>query len=124
MATPIYEGSIVRFTTNPALSPAAIPFTSITGTIIDPDIVTFSYVVTSEASTGTWTTYTWTNGSGDPQNVIVHDTTGCFHADIDTSGKAGFWQFRWTGAPSNAVDLDSTKTKVSFIGETQIAATS
>ena len=93
----VFEGTTIRFYTSTA-------FTSIAGTPVNPDTVTFTY----------------TDGSGDPTSTIVRDGTGLYHADIDTSGKAGMWIYRWTGAPSNG--NDTTHTKVAFEGNVVVSA--
>lgn len=106
----VYEGSTVRFYTSSA-------FTSITGTIVDPDVVTFSYQVQGQ----TEYTYTYTNGTGDPTNTIVRDGTGLYHADIDTTGAPGNWVWRWAGAPTSG-GADTTKTKVATEGNVVVSA--
>ena len=105
----IYEGTSVRFYTSQA-------FTSISGTVIDPDVVTFSYQVQGL----TQVTFTYTNGTGDPTGTIVRDATGTYHADIDTTGQPGNWVWRWAGAPGSS-GLDTTKTKVAVEGNVVIS---
>jgi len=74
----VNEGTTIRFYTS-------TPFTSISGTVVDPDVVTFQYVLPNTAPV----TFTYTNGSGDPTNTIVRTATGTYHADIATTGKSG-----------------------------------
>lgn len=105
----VFEGTTIRFYTSTA-------FTSIAGTPVNPDTVTFSYQIQGQ----TTVTFTYTDGSGDPTSTIVRDGTGLYHADIDTSGNAGMWIYRWTGAPSNG--HDTTHTKVSFEGNVVVSA--
>jgi len=51
----VNEGTTIRFYTS-------TPFTSISGTVVDPDVVTFQYVLPNTSPV----TFTYTNGSGDP----------------------------------------------------------
>ena len=106
----IFEGSTARFYITNA-------FTSISGTAVDPDTVTFAWQVQGGASG----TYTYTNGSGDPSGVIVKDGTGLYHADIDTTGRPGTWVWRWYGSPVPS-GADTTKTKVATEGSVTISA--
>ncbi len=50
--------------------------------------------------------------------VAVAYHAGLFN--IDTSGNAGMWIYRWTGAPSNG--HDTTHTKVAFEGNVVVSA--
>ena len=105
----IFEGSTARFYITNA-------FTSISGTAVDPDTVTFAWQVQGGASG----TYTYTNGSGDPSSVIVKDGTGLYHADIDTTSfGAGIWLYTWAGKPSSG--HDATKTKVRAEGSVTVS---
>jgi len=99
---PLTEGSVVRLLT-------ALPFTSISNTLVNPDVVTLTWDVQGT----TPTTYTWTNGGSppDPSGTIVNDSTGYFHADLPTDGLAGTWSCQWTGRPGVS-GLDATKTEV------------
>ena len=106
----VYEGSTIRFYTSQ-------PFTSISGTVVDPDVVTFSYQVQGQ----TKQTYTYTHGTGDPTGTIVKDSTGTYHADIDTTGQPGLWAWRWTGAPQSSGGADTTKTKVATEGSVNVS---
>lgn len=108
----IVEGSVARFITdNPA-------FTSISGTIIDPDVVTFTYQPGPNQPT---TTYTWTNPTGDPTNHIQKQSTGVFYVDLDTSGLPGNWIWKWHCYPSSGTD--TTATQVTAQGYVQVVQT-
>jgi hypothetical protein len=109
MSYTVYEGSTVRFYTS-------TPFTSISGTAVDPDTVTFSYQVQGQNTISF--TYTW--GTGDPTNTIVRDGVGLYHADVDTTGRAGIYSWRWFGAPSS-VAHDTTKTQVATEGTVTVS---
>jgi|APCry1669193181_1035450.scaffolds.fasta_scaffold00658_31 hypothetical protein len=96
----IIEGSTIRFYTSQ-------PFTSIDGTIVNPDVVTFSYEIQGQ----TPVTFTWTNPTGDPSNTIVNTDVGYFQADIQTAGNAGTWTWQWSGQPNGSGE-DETNTSV------------
>jgi hypothetical protein len=104
----VFEGTTIRFYTS-------TPFTSIAGTVVDPDRITFSYQIQGQSTI----TFTYTQGTGDPTATIVRDSTGTYHADIDTSGKPGVWIYRWTGAPFNGTD--TTHTKVAYEGNVVVS---
>lgn len=80
------------------------PFTAFNGTVVNPDVVTFSYEVQGQNPV----TYTWTNPTGDPTNTIVNNATGYFYADIDTGGGAGVWSWRWASEASTGIDTTGT----------------
>jgi len=116
MATTNYvytSGTVVRVGTDPTFSPPGAPFTSISGVLVNPDVVTFSYSYQGQ----TVVTYTWTNGQvpPDPSYKIVKDSTGVFHIDIDTTGYEGVCIYTWEGAPGLS-GLDATKTQVVAAG--------
>jgi len=100
MSQIIYEGSIIRFYTK-------TPFTSIAGTVIDPDQVTFAYQVAGQNPVS----FIYINGTGDSTGTIVRDAVGTYHADIDTTGLHGPWVITWRATPT-ALHADSTRTKV------------
>lgn len=104
-----FEGATIRATTSD------YPFTSISGTVVNPDIVTLQVSVQGQTST----TYTWTNGSGDPSGTIINDATGKFHADLPTAGLAGVWSVIWSGQPSSG--LDTTSTSAVWQGEVTVS---
>jgi len=106
----IYEGTTVRFYTS-------TPFTSITGTVVDPDVVTFQYQLENQTALS----FTYTNGTGDPTGTIVRDATGTYHADIATTGLSGVWIWRWAGKPG-ASGLDTTHTAVAIEGQVNVLA--
>ena len=112
MSYTVYEGSTLRFYTS-------VPFTSISGTLVDPDKVQFSYSVQGQSTI----THTYTHGSGDPDNVIVRVSTGNYYADIDTTGNAGIWVWRWFGYPVSG-GADTTHTQVATEGEVTVSAKS
>ena len=109
MAYTVYEGSTLRFYTSK-------PFTSISGTVVDPDVVQFSYQVQGQ----TVVTHTYTHGSGDPDGVIVRVATGDYYADIDTTGNAGVWVWRWFGHPASG-GADTTHTQVATEGSVTVS---
>ena len=96
------EGTECRFLTTK-------PFTSITGTVVNPDVVKLHLSVQGQ----TPVTYTWTNGGSppDPTSTIVNDSTGYFHADLPSAGISGTWTTYWEGQPGIS-GLDSTRTSV------------
>lgn len=110
MSYNITEGTTVRFYTTE-------PFTSISGTAINPDTVYFSYQIQGQTSV----THTWTNPSGDTSGVIVNTGTGLFQADISTTGLAGVWNYVWGCYPSSG--LDTTKTAVVAEGTVTVSQT-
>lgn len=110
MSYTVYAGSTVRFYTSQ-------PFKSIDGTVVDPDVVVFSYAVQGRATV----TFTYTNGTGDPSGTIVRQSTGTYYADIDTTGNDGFWSWRWFGHPSALVGHDTTKTQVATEGSLTVS---
>lgn len=111
MAYTYIAGNTIRFYT-------ATPFTSISGTVVDPDVVVFQYEVQGQ----TTAKFTYTNGSGDPTNTIVRDTTGTYHADISTTGNPGTWTWQWACYPSSGAD--TTHTAAVWEGTTIISAPS
>jgi len=96
----VIEGSTIRFYTSQ-------PFTSISGTIVNPDVVKFAYEVQGQAPVE----FTWTRPTGDPTGTIINTSTGYFQADIQTAGNAGTWTWQWSGQPNNS-GLDTTNTSV------------
>jgi len=110
MSYTVIEGTTVRFLTT-------TPFTAFNGTVVNPDVVTFSYEVQGQNPV----TYTWTNPSGDPSGTIHNNATGYFYADIATDGLAGVWVWQWACHPSSG--LDSTGTKVVNEGALTVSPT-
>ena len=106
------EGTVVRF----AMS---TPFTSIANTVVNPDVVVFTWSVQGQ----TPTVYTWTNGGSppDPSGFIVNTATGCFQVDLPTIGLSGTLSYQWSGKPGVS-GLDTTKTTVTWDGTTIISA--
>lgn len=125
MSYNIIEGVTVRFSTSSATAPSGViqigsgqPFTSITGTIVDPDVVTFAYSVQGQ----TTVTYTYTNGNTppDPSLTIVKTAVGTYQADISTTALPGTWAYKWEGQPGVS-GLDTTKTSAIFNGEVTVS---
>lgn len=104
----IVEGTTVRFYTQ-------TPFTSISGTAVNPDVVNLKYSVQGQ----TEVVYTWVNPTGDPTNTIINTSTGNFQADIDTTNLPGTWEWSWDCYPESGQDV--TATKVAWIGEVVIS---
>ena len=104
-----YEGDTLRLTTQD------YPFTSISGTVVNPDVVTLQVSVQGQ----TPQTYTWTNPTGDPTGTIINTSTGTFHADLSTGGLAGVWNIIWSGQPSSG--MDTTKTSAVWQGEVTVS---
>ena len=90
MSYSIVEGSTVRFYTS-------TPFTAMSGTVVDPDVVTFTWNVQG----GTPSTYTYTTGAvpPDPTHHIIRDSAGTFHVDLSTDGYPGTWAYEFSGQP-------------------------
>jgi hypothetical protein len=109
MSYNIIEGSTLRFYTS-------TPFTSFAGTVVTPDVVTFTYKADRQPSV----TFTWTNPSGDPTGNIVNTGTGTFQVDVPTLNLPGTWAWRWSGQPG-ASGLDTTHTSVVTQGTVQVA---
>lgn len=98
----IYEGNNVIFYTSSkptANAPVGAFLTAVpggTGVAFDPDIVEFSYIVQGKTAV----VHTYTQGSGDPDNVIIRIATGEYQATIPTTGQVGRWVWRWAGYPN------------------------
>lgn len=110
MSYTVINGTTIRFYTS-------TPFTSIGGTVVDPDVVTFAYTVQGQ----TTVTYTYTNGNTppDPTYTIVKDSTGTYHADIPSTS-TGNWFYKWSGQPGVSA-LDTTKTSAIFNGTVTVS---
>lgn len=86
-----YAGTLVRVATYTGLiaSPTG-GFRDNTGTLADPVLVVLQYRTSENGPLTTITT---------PDSRIVHDATGLFHADLDTTGSAeALWTYAWSGA--------------------------
>ena len=107
ITTNIYEkGTSIILTTS-------TPFTSYAGVVIDPDVVLLGVQINGNDGTTTLLTYTYTNGTGDPTNTIVRTAIGTYMASIDSGlYPSGVWAYSWMCEPSNAVNVDTSKTKV------------
>ena len=106
----VNEGTTIRFYTS-------TPFTSITGTVVDPDIVTFQYILPKTSPV----TFTYTYPTGDPTSTIVRLSTGNYYADIPTTGLVGQWTWRWAGKPGSS-GHDTSHTAVAVEGVVSILA--
>jgi hypothetical protein len=116
----IFEGTTVQFFTSSEPYPNAPvgPFLSLAGTAVDPDIVTFGYVLPNQPAVN----FTYTAPTGDPTGTIVRDGTGLYHADINTTGLVGQWIWRWAGRPNPLDNIDITKTAVATEGTITVLA--
>ena len=111
MSYTVFAGTSLRLLTDK-------PFTSISGTVVNPDVVTLTYSVQGQ----TETVYTWTNGNSppDPDYVIVNTATGYFQADVSTTGLEGVWEAEWNGQPGVS-GLDVTATAAVWINEVVVS---
>ena len=100
MSYNVIEGSTIQFYTSQ-------PFTSISGTVVNPDKVNFSYSIQGQ----TEQTFTWVNPTGDPTNTIHQGSqgTGYFYANVSTVGQPGTWNWQWYGYPFSGVDTTATQ---------------
>jgi len=100
MSYTIIEGSTIRFYTS-------MPFTSISGTVVNPDNVVFNYSVQGQNEV----TYRWINPTGDSTGHIVQGSggTGYFQCDVPTSGNPGTWVWQWGCYPSSGQDVTNTQ---------------
>jgi len=74
-----------------------VSFTDISNAAVDPTVVNLTWSVDGGATT------TWVyQGAGS----IVKDSTGNYHADLDTTAKPGVWAYRWwsTGSGQSAAN--------------------
>lgn len=111
MGYSIIQGTTIRFITKK-------PFKDVAGTAVNPDIVQFAFQVQG----GTTTTFTYTNGTGDPSGTIVRAGTGDYYANINTSNyPAGVWFYSWYGFPVVG-GADTTKTKVKVEGTVTVTS--
>ena len=96
--------SLIRFSTDPARG--GQPFTGPGGVVLDPTAVT----LTVTDPTGTKTIY-----SG---GQVTRDATGIYHVDVDSTGKAGTWQYEWksTGTGQAAGGLQTVFVDPSPLG--------
>jgi hypothetical protein len=95
----ILEGTVVRVKTTSAL-------TSISGTVVTPD----KWVVEVRSPDAITSIYTYTNGTGDPTNMIVVPSTGNMYIDLDTTNNVGLWKVIIKAKPRSG-GPDTTKTK-------------
>jgi hypothetical protein len=87
------------------------PFTTINGTIIDPDRVWIAFQVDGISSE----TYTfhYDYGVGDTTNTIQRQGLGLYSATFDTmSYPTGVWNYSIACEPVSTIAHDTTKTKV------------
>ena len=111
IANTYIQGTAIHFfTSEPFLAQDNI-------TIVDPDEVLFGFQINGEDQF----VWTYTFGVGDPDNVIQRVGLGLYVASIDTSNfETGVWVYSFYGRPSDAVDHDTTKTKVRAMGELMV----
>jgi hypothetical protein len=109
MAYNIIEGSTIQFYLDKA-------FTSISGTAVDPDQVTFGFEI--QGQNAIMFTYTW--GTGDPTGTIVRTGVGLYYANIDTTNRAGVWMWQWAGKPTS-LNHDTTRTQVVIEGTVTVS---
>ena len=98
----ILEGTVVRVKTTS-------PLTSIGGTVVTPD----QWVIEVRSPDAMVSTYTYTNGTGDPSNMIYVPSTGNFYIDIDTTENVGLWKVIVKALP-RVGGTDTTKTKAVY----------
>jgi hypothetical protein len=118
--TTVFEGTAVRFytaTTSYANAPVGA-FTDYAGNPVDPDIVTFGYVLPNIPSV----TYTYTAPTGDPTGNIVRTGVGEYYCDLDTTGLVGNIIWRWAGKPNVLDNIDTTETMVATEGAIVVLA--
>lgn len=61
-------------------------YRDINGSLIDPSVVILTY----RDGLGNRTVVTY------PAAAIVKDSVGLYHADLDTTGKIGNWDYEWS----------------------------
>lgn len=93
MTTTYTSGALVRTTAT---------FTGVSGSVADPDTITLKYKKGSAATT----TVTY------PSAPVIKNSTGIYHADLDTSGWTGpgnqVWIVEWIGTGAvQAIASDS-----------------
>ena len=89
MANVYSVGSLVR---------TSETFTDAAGTLIDPTTVTLKWNIVPNGTGSPGSTTTWTYlGTGS----IVKDSTGKYHADLDTTSLPGQWQGAWIAPPGS-----------------------
>lgn len=110
----VYEGTTVRFYTSSQPYPGAPvgAFEDFAGNPVDPDIVTFGYVLPNVPSV----TFTYTAPTGDPSGRIVRTGVGEYYCDVDTTGLVGNIIWRWAGKPNLVDNIDTTETMVATEG--------
>ena len=99
----------------------AIPFTSFSNTVVDPDITTFVVTPPVGATPVSPLTYSYHYGipTPDPTNTIVRDLVGNYHIDFDNSTYlAGIWIVSINGDPGAGLTQSDTITACSGDGTT------
>jgi len=116
----VFEGTTIRFYTSSEPYPGAPvgAFTDLAGAAVDPDIVTFGYVLPNT----TPVTYTYTAPTGDPTGHIVRVGVGEYYCDVDSTGLVGTWIWRWAGKPNPLNNIDTSQTQVATEGQVTILA--
>jgi hypothetical protein len=116
--SPLYDfdgGNKIRFRTGDGTSGLSddTPFTAIEagGTPIDPDVTQFK-LAKNGADADTFT-YTWGASPPDPSFTIVRLATGDYKAEFDdVTDDDEYWEGQWLCHSDDAVNHDTTKTKV------------
>lgn len=94
MASPYDVGNLVR---------VSVVFTALDGiTFLDPTTVTLAYDVLDQLGQVKNAVTNWTVTAGQ----IVKDSTGHYHADLDTTAKPGVWDYRWLGTGTGQAAVD------------------
>jgi hypothetical protein len=88
-------GSIVR---------VKVAFTDLNLAPIDPATVTLAFTVYDQLGNVKNTVTNWTVTAGQ----IVKDSTGNYHADLDTSNKPGVWDYRYVGTAAGQAAVDGS----------------
>jgi hypothetical protein len=92
----VYDlGDVVVITAN---------FKNSAGTLADPDVVKFDWKLEQSGAT---TTYTY-------PTVIVKDSTGIYHYDIDASAEGTYFYRGWSTGTGQAAAEDSFFVKSNF----------
>jgi hypothetical protein len=96
MANSYVVGSLVRVSSyGGTIASPTLGYRDINGTLIDPTAVILIY----RDGLGNRTSVTY------PTAPIIKDGVGLYHADLDTTGKVGNWDYEWastgTGQAAN-----------------------
>jgi hypothetical protein len=75
----------------------SVAFTDSNGNAVDPTTVTLKFAAPDGTSGPNNAASPWTYGGA---GSIVKDSTGNYHAVLDTTGKPGEWTYEWIGSGS------------------------